>query len=84
MAVSGCVCASVFVPVCVCVCVCVMKQGQGSADATSPRVINQTGPAAEPVQIGLISLGIKQESRCKDREKGRGRGRQAATAKDGG
>lgn len=42
------------------VCVCLMKQGRGSADASSPRAINQTGPAAEPVQIGLISLGIKQ------------------------
>lgn len=57
-----CVCVSVFVRV------CVMKQGRGSADATSPRAINQTGPAAESVQIGLISLGIKQESRYKDVE----------------
>lgn len=46
-----------------------MKQGRGSADATSPRAINQTGPAVEPVQIGLISLGIKQESRYKDGER---------------
>lgn len=43
-----------------------MKRGRGSTDATSPRAINQTGPAAQPVQIGLISLGIKQESRYKD------------------
>lgn len=42
------------------VCMCVMKQGRGSADAASPRAINQTEAAAEPVQIGLISLGISR------------------------
>lgn len=45
-----------------------MKQGRRSADATSPKAINQTGPGAEPVQIGLISLVIKQASRYTDGE----------------
>lgn len=54
------------------VCVGVMKQGRGSADATLPRVINQTRPATEPVQIGLISLGIKKDIKVQGQEKRKG------------
>lgn len=61
--------------------VCVMKQGRGSADAASPRAINQTELAAEPVQIGLISLSI---SRNQGTRTGRGRERQREENRDGG
>lgn len=44
----------------------------------TPTAINQTGPATKPVQIGLISLGIKRESRYKDGEKGGEGGRDRA------
>lgn len=46
----------------------VMKQGRGSTDATLPRAINQTASATEPVQIGLISLGIKHDIKVQVRE----------------
>lgn len=62
-----------YVYVCQYLYVCVMKQGRGSADATSPRAINQTEPAAEPVQIGLISLGMSRNQGKRTGEGGRDR-----------